>query len=223
MRHPTTSEPHAAAVKPAESHPTPRASVPCPAGVSRTSCGSRHCPCMCVSLFISLADAPTVRWTREQTRGGEGWAPVPQPSGKRAHRGSGWAVGGSAPRCPGKLCSNFRRGPGSLGPQFPHLQEVICGWEGLQDPFWCLVLLSSKTAPQPEGTAQSGSAHCGSRPAPPSPPQASRLSTQASVCSPAAPPRDPHRLSLDPDMGPGTVCAPWSHPFCGGHLQPFHL
>lgn len=178
---------------------------------------------MCVSLFISLADAPTVRWTREQTRGGEGWAPVPQPSGKRAHRGSGWAVGGSAPRCPGKLCSNFRRGPGSLGPQFPQLQEVICGWEGLQDPFWCLVLLSSKTAPQPEGTAQSGSAHCGSRPAPPSPPQASRLSTQASVCSPAAPPRDPHRLSLDPDMGPGTVCAPWSHPFCGGHLQPFHL
>ena len=76
---------------------------------------------------------------------------------------------------------------------------------------------------QPEGTAWSGSAHCRALLSPPL--NSSGLSTQAPVLSPATPPRDPHRLSpfLDPDTGPGAVCAPWSRPFCGGHPQLFQL
>lgn len=70
---------------------------------------------------------------------------------------------------------------------------------------------------------QSRSAYCRALPSPPL--SSSGLSTQAPVLSLAAPPRDPRQLSpfLDPDTGPGPVCAPWSRPFCGGHPQLFQL
>ena len=75
---------------------------------------------------------------------------------------------------------------------------------------------------QPEGTARSGSTHCWALPSPPL--NSSGLSTQAPVLSPAAPPRDPRRLSpfLDPDTGPGAVCAPWSRPSAVGILSYFN-